>query len=115
MTAPTMLLTLGKRVLDQIYYNNKAKLCEIRIRMMGVDVDLLHAIDHPRGSELFKEYLCRQHAQENLAFYVEVDRYDAMCLTISRLYSQVRFLLCFALFVCLFVGWFACFCFVSHL
>jgi len=48
-TEPTLLLALGKRVLDQIYYNNKAKLCEIRIRMMGADVDLLHAIDHPIG------------------------------------------------------------------
>jgi len=43
-------MVLGKRVLDQIYYNNKTKLCEIRIRMMGVDVDLLHAIDHPTGT-----------------------------------------------------------------
>ena len=51
-TEPTLLLALGKRVLDQIYYNNKAKLCEIRIRMMGVDVDLLHAIDHPIGTLL---------------------------------------------------------------
>ena len=51
ITEPTLLMVLGKRVLDQIYYNNKAKLCEIRIRMMGVDVDLLHAIDHPTGED----------------------------------------------------------------
>lgn len=86
-----MLLTLGKRVLDQIYYNNKAKLCEIRIRMMGTDVDLLHAIDHPRGSKLFKEYLTRLHAQENLAFYMEIDKYDTMCISIAKLYSQVTY------------------------
>ena len=49
-------MVLGKRVLDQIYYNNKTKLCEIRIRMMGVDVDLLHAIDHPTGME--RSWMC---------------------------------------------------------
>lgn len=86
---PTVLVVLGKRVLDQIYYNNKAKLCEIRIRMMGTEVDLLHAIDHPKGSQLFNEYLTRQHAQENLAFYTAVDRYDTMCKSVSKIYTQV--------------------------
>ena len=49
---PTLLLCLSKRVLDQIYYNDKAKLCEMRIRLMGTEVDLLHAIDHPTGLSL---------------------------------------------------------------
>eukprot|EP01032_Pedospumella_encystans_P017007 gene17007-19384_t len=86
---PTLLLALGKRVLDQIYYNNKAKLCEIRIRMMGVDVDLLHAIDHPIGSKLFNDFLTRQLAQENLAFYIAVERFDSMCKNLTKLYLQL--------------------------
>ena len=52
-----MVLAINKNVLDQIYNNNKMKLCEIRIRLMGVDVDLNHVVDHPRGSALFQTYL----------------------------------------------------------
>jgi hypothetical protein len=85
-----MLIQLSKRVLDQIYYNNKAKLCEIRIRLMGTNVDLLHAIDHPRGGELFLEYLTWERAAENLHFYRAVDKFDAMCKDVSKQYAQVQ-------------------------
>jgi hypothetical protein len=85
-----MLIQLSKRVLDQIYYNNKAKLCEIRIRLMGTNVDLLHAIDHPRGGELFLEYLTWERAAENLHFYRAVDKYDAMCKDVRKQYAQIQ-------------------------
>jgi hypothetical protein len=85
-----MLLQLSKHVLDQIYYNNKAKLCEIRIRLMGTNVDLLHAIDHPRGGELFLGYLTRERAAENLNFYRAVDKYDAMCKEVRKQYAQIQ-------------------------
>jgi Flp pilus assembly protein TadG len=85
-----MLIRLSKRVLDQIYYNNKAKLCEIRIRLMGTNVDLLHAIDHPRGGELFLEYLTRERAAENLLFYRAVDKYDAMCKDVRKQYAHIQ-------------------------
>jgi hypothetical protein len=87
---PTVLIQLSKRVLDQIYYNNKAKLCEIRIRLMGTNVDLLHAIDHPRGGELFLEYLTRERAAENLHFYRAVDKFDAMCKDVRKQYAQIQ-------------------------
>jgi hypothetical protein len=85
-----MLLQLSKRVLDQIYYNNKAKLCEIRIRLMGTNVDLLHAIDHPRGGELFLEYLTKERAAENLNFYRAVDKYGAMCKEVRKQYAEIQ-------------------------
>jgi hypothetical protein len=85
-----MLIQLSKRVLDQIYYNNKAKLCEIRIRLMGTNVDLLHAIDHPRGGELFLEYLTWERAAENLHFYRAVDKFDAMCKDVRKQYAQIQ-------------------------
>jgi hypothetical protein len=85
-----MLIQLSKRVLDQIYYNNKAKLCEIRIRLMGVNVDLLHAIDHPRGGELFLEYLTWERAAENLHFYRAVDKFGAMCKDVRKQYAQIQ-------------------------
>jgi hypothetical protein len=85
-----MLIQLSKCVLDQIYYNNKAKLCEIRIRLMSTNVDLLHAIDHPRGGELFLEYLTWERAAENLHFYRAVDKYDAMCKDVSKQYALVQ-------------------------
>jgi hypothetical protein len=81
---------MSKRALDQIYYNNKAKLCEIRIRLMGANVDLLHAIDHPKGGDLFLQYLTRERAAENLTFYRAVDRFDAMCVEIMKLHAQAR-------------------------
>lgn len=84
-----MLLALSKRVLDQIYNNNKAKLCEIRIRLMGTDVTLNHVIDHPRGAELFLHYLEKEHAAENLQFYCAVDKFDAMCQELKKQYLQV--------------------------
>jgi hypothetical protein len=77
-------------VLDQIYYNNKAKLCEIRIRLMGANVDLLHAIDHPRGGELFLEYLTWERAAENLHFYRAVDKFDAMCKGVRKQYAHIQ-------------------------
>lgn len=87
---PTLLLRLSKRVLDQIYYNNKAKLCEIRIRLMGTNVDLLHAIDHPVGGELFLQYLTHERAAENLNFYRAVDRYDIMCKDVRKHYAHIQ-------------------------
>jgi hypothetical protein len=87
---PTLLIQLSKRVLDQIYYNNKAKLCEIRIRLMGTNVDLLHAIDHPRGGELFLEYLTAERAAENLHFYRAVDKFDAMCKDVRKQYAHIQ-------------------------
>jgi hypothetical protein len=87
---PTVLIQLSKRVLDQIYYNNKAKLCEIRIRLMGTNVDLLHAIDHPRGGELFLEYLTWERAAENLLFYRAVDKFDAMCKDVRKQHAQIQ-------------------------
>jgi hypothetical protein len=86
---PTMLLALSKRVLDQIYNNNKAKLCEIRIRLMGADVTLNHVIDHPRGAELFLHYLVKEHAGENLQFYCAVDKFDSMCRDLKKQYMYV--------------------------
>jgi hypothetical protein len=89
LSEPCLVLRLSKRVLDQIYYNNKAKLCEIRIRLMGVNVDLLHAIDHPKGGDLFLQYLTRERAAENLTFYRAVDRFDAMCAEIVKQHGVV--------------------------
>ena len=87
---PTLLLCLSKRVLDQIYYNDKAKLCEVRIRLMGAEVDLLHAIDHPTGSALFLQYLTKQLAAENLTFYKAVDKYDRMCKCVVQLSKSIE-------------------------
>lgn len=81
-----MVLALSKRVLDQIYNNNKAKLCEIRIRLMGTEVTLNHVIDHPRGADLFLQYLEKEHAAENLQFYCAVDKFDAMCRELKKQY-----------------------------
>ena len=77
-------------MLDQIYYNDKAKLCEVRIRLMGAEVDLLHAIDHPTGSALFLQYLTKQLAAENLTFYKAVDKYDRMCRGIVKLSARIE-------------------------
>ena len=71
-----MLLCISKHVLEQIYNNNKAKLCEIRIRLLGGDADLQHVVDHPRGCQLFQAHLDKQMAGENLRFYTAVDRYN---------------------------------------
>jgi hypothetical protein len=85
-----LVLRLSKRVLDQIYYNNKAKLCEIRIRLMGVNVELLHAIDHPKGGDLFLQYLTRERAAENLTFYRAVDKFDAMCKQVLKQHALCK-------------------------
>jgi hypothetical protein len=65
-------------------------LCEIRIRLMGANVDLLHAIDHPRGGELFLEYLTWERAAENLHFYRAVDKFDAMCKDVRKQYAHIQ-------------------------
>ena len=84
-----MLLALSKRVLDQIYDNNKAKLCEIRIKLMGSDVMLNTVIDHPRGAEVFMRYLSAQHAGENLQFYIAVEKFDIACKQVCKQYTTI--------------------------
>jgi len=71
-----MVLCISKHVLEQIYNNNKTKLCEIRIRLLGGDAALQHVVDHPRGCQLFQAYLDKEMAGENLRFYTAVDRYS---------------------------------------
>ena len=77
-------------MLDQIYYNDKAKLCEMRIRLMGAEVDLLHAIDHPTGSALFLKFLAKQLAAENLTFYKAVDSYNSLCGSVIKQIAQIQ-------------------------
>eukprot|EP00428_Durinskia_dybowskii_P080278 CAMPEP_0170448504 /NCGR_PEP_ID=MMETSP0117_2-20130122/50744_1 /TAXON_ID=400756 /ORGANISM="Durinskia baltica, Strain CSIRO CS-38" /LENGTH=102 /DNA_ID=CAMNT_0010709679 /DNA_START=23 /DNA_END=328 /DNA_ORIENTATION=- len=84
-----MLLAISKRVLDQIYNNNKAKLCEIRIRLMGNEVTLNHVIDHPRGAQLFLQYLQKVLAAENLEFYCAVEKFDTMCKDLMKQYLHI--------------------------
>lgn len=84
-----MVLCISKHVLEQIYNNNKTKLCEIRIRLLGGDVGLHHVIDHPRGSVLFQTYLDKELAGESLRFYCAVDRYDSMCRDLRKQYNAV--------------------------
>ena len=89
-TEPTAVLAISKSALEEVYYENKTKLCEIRIRQVGKNVELQHVIDHPRGSEAFKKYLIKAMAVENLLFYLAVDRFDSMCLTVSKMFTEVR-------------------------
>ena len=76
-------MCISKHVLEQIYNNNKAKLCEIRIRLLGGDAALQHVVDHPRGCQLFQAYLDKEMAGENLRFYTAVDRYNFMFFSVS--------------------------------
>jgi hypothetical protein len=85
---PTIVLMISKRVLNHIYNNNKTKLSELRIRMLGKDVGMLHILDHPKGSELFHSYLSREHAEENLLFYKAVDKFDSMAQYLLKQYEQ---------------------------
>jgi hypothetical protein len=57
---------------------------------MGANVDLLHAIDHPKGGDLFLQYLTRERAAENLTFYRAVDRFDAMCKEVVKQHSLAK-------------------------
>jgi hypothetical protein len=89
-TEPTVALTISKSTLDEIYFENKTKLCEIRIKLAGRDVDLQHVIDHPRGCEVFRDFLTQVMAVENLNFYIAVDRFDSMSVTTSKLSGEIR-------------------------
>lgn len=85
-----MTLAISKRALDDVYFENKTKVCEIRIRQAGRDVDLQYVVDHPRGIEAFKKFLISAMAVENLNFYIAVDRFESMCVTITRTYAEMR-------------------------
>jgi hypothetical protein len=83
-------LTISKSTLDEIYFENKTKLCEIRIKLAGRDTDLQHVIDHPRGCEAFRDFLTQVMAVENLNFYIAVDRFDSMCVTTGKLSAEIH-------------------------
>lgn len=85
-----LTLAISKKTIEDIYFENKAKLCEIRIRLVGAEVDLLHVIDHPYGTEKFLEFLSRTMATENLMFYHAVDTFDSMCLALLKLFGEVK-------------------------
>ena len=85
-----MTLAISKKTIENIYFENKAKLCEIRIRLVGAEVDLLHVIDHPFGSEQFQLFLTQTMATENLLFYHAVDRFESMCLAVLKLFEETK-------------------------
>ena len=58
-----------------MFYNNKAKASEIRIRLIGNEIGLQHIIHHPVGYNLLLEYLEKEHCSENLKFWFAVSFY----------------------------------------
>lgn len=90
---PSILLTIEKDVLTQIYHKQQSKLCEIRIRLLGANVDLLHAIAHPLGKTAFLEHLTRERNQRLLTFYKTVEKFDRMCKVVCKIYQEVGRLL----------------------
>lgn len=76
---PSILISINKRAFDRIFNNDKAKLAEIRIRLIGNDIEMQHVINHPSGNKLFFEFLKKELATENIQFVNAVMRYDDMC------------------------------------
>lgn len=75
---PTALICINKHTFDRIYNKDKTKLAEIRIRLVGTDVELQHILNHPKCNKLFVEYLKKQVAVENIYFLNAVAKFDDM-------------------------------------
>lgn len=86
----TILLSFRKRVFEKIYMDDKNKLAEIRIKLLGLEVGMQHIIDHSKGYQLFHNYLVSNMAVENLLFYRAVSRFDHLCEQVREKSEQLR-------------------------
>lgn len=67
-----------------MFIDNKTKLCEIKMRLAGKNVDLEYIIMHPEGYTAFLRFLQIEHATENLAFWHAIDRFEETCALINK-------------------------------
>jgi hypothetical protein len=72
----TLLVSINKRAFDRIFNNDKAKLAEIRIRLVGADVELQHILNHPMGNRLLYEFLKKEMSAENILFLNAVSKFE---------------------------------------
>jgi hypothetical protein len=62
----------------------------MKIKMHGEDVDLEYLLSHPRGYQLFVDFLEKEHSSENIQFWHAADRFDEMHKRIWREYQQME-------------------------
>lgn len=76
---PTTLIRISKRAFDHIYNNDRISLAELRIKMVGREIEMQHIINHPRGNELFARFCDKELAGENIRFLNDAARYRDIC------------------------------------
>jgi len=86
----TCLMLISKQTFRGIFDENKAKLAELKIKALGEDVDLEHFLCHPKGYQLFLDFLEKEHASENIQFWYAVDRFDEMHHRLLKQYQLIE-------------------------
>lgn len=78
------MICIDKFAFDRVYYNDKEKLAELRIRLLGKDVELLYILAHKKSNEAFADFLKRQMAVENIHFLNSVSKFDEILAQIKK-------------------------------
>lgn len=98
---PTVLISINKRALDKLFYNDKEKLTEIRIKLVGNKIELDYIMNHSLSNNLFLKFLEKEMASENISYINSVDKYNDMCnrliknffnlyVSIKKKYFEIR-------------------------
>lgn len=75
-TENSVVLKITNTDLRSIYGKNKAKLADMKIRMLGDRVNLAHVLEHPVGYKLLLSFVEKEHAAENVEFWQAVERFN---------------------------------------
>lgn len=74
-TGKTILLSMGKESFHKIFASNENALAEFTLRVLGASSELKHLLSHSLGLSMFKNYLKRNLAEENVDFWSAIEEF----------------------------------------
>jgi hypothetical protein len=81
---PTAVLCMDKFAFHRVYHNDKEKLAELRIKLLGPEIELQHILIHKLCNQAFGDYLKKQMAFENIAFLNAVHKFEEILSQIQK-------------------------------
>jgi Cyclic nucleotide-binding domain/Regulator of G protein signaling domain len=82
--ASTVLLSFDEKAYESTFYNDKAKLAEMKLRVKGSDYELSSVLYYPPALELFEAFSVKEHATESLYLWKAIDRLEELCQRVDR-------------------------------
>eukprot|EP01034_Spumella_vulgaris_P022099 gene22099-28198_t len=87
---PTVLLTIDDQAFQSVFASSPLHLTELRVRLTGRSVELVHVLYHPRGYQSFFDFLESELAAESLLFWNEVKLLEDQCKLFDQVLAEWR-------------------------